>query len=232
MARSPTGGSRSRPLKQRVKTARGRKTSSTRWLQRQLNDPYVSAAKEQGLRSRAAFKLAEIDDRYAFLNPGQAVIDLGSAPGGWAQIAARRVNSETGEGAVVAIDILEMEPVPGVEFLKLDFMDHDAPDRIAEALGRSPDVVLSDMAPNTTGHQQTDHLRIMAYCKAAHAFASDMLTSGGTFLAKTRRGGTEGELLKALKRDFKSVKHVKPQASRSESPELFVLATGFRGKNT
>lgn len=223
-------GPTSRELKQRVRTARGRRSSSTRWLQRQLNDPYVTEAKARGLRSRAAFKLIEIDDKYSILKPGMAVIDLGAAPGGWSQVAAERVKAHDGPGKVVAIDLLDVDPLPGVDFAKLDFMDEDAPERLMAMLGRPADVVLSDMAPNTTGHRQTDHLRIMALCETAADFAMEILVTGGTFLAKTRRGGTEGELLAILKRRFATVRHVKPAASRSGSSELYLLATGFHGR--
>ena len=224
----PGGGNRQ--LHVRLKSARKHRPSSQRWLERQLNDPYVSAAKREGWRSRAAFKLAEIDDKHRFLKPGARVVDLGAAPGGWSQIAAERVQSLTGKGQVVAIDISEVDPLAGVEILHLDFMDEHAEDRL-KALMRDggADVVLSDMAAPTTGHTRTDHLRIMGLAEAAAHFAVDVLSPGGTFLSKVLQGGTERELLDLLKRAFTSVRHVKPPASRADSAELYVLATGFRG---
>jgi 23S rRNA (uridine2552-2'-O)-methyltransferase len=218
-----------RELKTRVKTGKSRSLSSKLWLERQLNDPYVARAKREGYRSRAVYKLAEIDDKAKFLKAGARVIDLGAAPGGWSQLAAQRVRASDGKGRVVAIDILDMEPVAGVEFLKLDFLDPAAPDILKERLGGPADVVLSDMAANATGHRKTDHLKIIALVEAAAAFAAEVLKPGGVFLAKVLQGGTEGELLAMLKRDFASVKHVKPAASRQDSAELYVLATGFRG---
>jgi len=208
---------------------KGRSVSSKRWLERQLNDPYVARAKAEGLRSRAAFKLAEIDDRHHLLKPGRSVVDLGAAPGGWSQVAARRVGADEGRGRVVAIDLLPMEPMAGVSFAQLDFLDPAAPDRLRDMLGGPADVVLSDMAANATGHRRTDHLKIMALAEAAAEFARAVLKPGGAFLAKVLQGGTEGTLLADLKRDFASVKHVKPGASRTDSAELYVLATGFRG---
>ena len=202
--------------------------SSRRWLERQLNDPYVAEAKRAGYRSRAAFKLIEIDDKHHFLKPGARVLDLGAAPGGWSQIVAERVRAEGGKGAVVAIDILDMEPVPGVAFSVLDFLDPSAPDRIRSMLGGPADVVLSDMAANATGHRPTDHLKIMALVEVAAEFAVEVLAPGGAFLAKVLQGGTEQAVLARLKRAFKTVKHVKPAASRADSAELYVLATGFR----
>jgi 23S rRNA (uridine2552-2'-O)-methyltransferase len=219
-----------RNLKVRVK-AGGRTQASRRWLERQLNDPYVARAKREGFRSRAAYKLAEIDDKHRFLKPGGKVVDLGAAPGGWAQVAAKRVRAGEGGGHVVAIDLLDIDPVPGVDFVQLDFMDEDAPDRLKTMLGGPADVVLSDMAANATGHRQTDHLKIMGLAEAAAEFAREVLKPGGMFLAKVLQGGTEGQLLASLKRDFASVKHVKPAASRSDSAELYVLAIGFRGQN-
>ncbi|MFZ0837684.1 MAG: RlmE family RNA methyltransferase [Xanthobacteraceae bacterium] len=219
-----------RNLKVRVK-AGGRTQASRRWLERQLNDPYVARAKREGFRSRAAYKLAEIDDKHRFLKPGGKVVDLGAAPGGWAQVAAKRVRAGEGGGHVVAIDLLDIDPVPGVDFVQLDFMDEDAPDRLKTMLGGPADVVLSDMAANATGHRQTDHLKIMGLAEAAAEFAREVLKPGGMFLAKVLQGGTEGPLLASLKRDFASVKHVKPAASRSDSAELYVLAIGFRGQN-
>ena len=224
------GGSGLRGLHTRVKTARGRKLSSQRWLERQLNDPYVARSKREGYRSRAAYKLAEIDDRFRLLKPGRRVVDLGAAPGGWSQIAAARVDSSGAAPLVVAIDYLGMDPLPGVVVLEKDFLETDAPDLIKRALGgEKADVVLSDMAAPTTGHRQTDHIRIVALCEAAADFARDVLKPGGAFLAKVFRGGTENTLLAVLKRDFAKVQHVKPPASRSDSPELYLLATGFRG---
>lgn len=219
-----------RLLKQRVKTARGRKSSSTLWLQRQLNDPYVADAKRMGLRSRAAFKLAEIDDKYALLKPGGLVVDLGAAPGGWSQIAARKVNSAGGDGRVIAVDLSPVEPIAGVDIIEKDFLEDDAPDLILAALaGNKADLVLSDMAAPATGHKRTDHLKIMALAEMAAAFAGDVLKPGGGFLAKVLQGGAEAELLRTLKRDYRNVRHVKPRASRAGSSEIYVLATGFRG---
>jgi 23S rRNA (uridine2552-2'-O)-methyltransferase len=220
-----------RQAKVRVRSAGQRSASSQRWLERQLNDPYVAAAKREGFRSRAAFKLAEIDAKHHLLKSGKRVVDLGSAPGGWAQVAAERVKSVEGRGQVVAIDLLDMEAVAGVEFLQLDFMDMAAPARLAAMLrtGRA-DVVLSDMAAQGTGHVRTDHLRIMGLAEAAADFASEVLSPGGAFVCKVFQGGTERQLLDRLKRDFTSVKHVKPPASRSESAEMYVVALGFRGR--
>lgn len=216
-------------LKQRVKTGKGRTVSSKLWLERQLNDPYVARARREGYRSRAAYKLVEIDDKYRFLKPGARVIDLGAAPGGWSQIAAKRVGAAEGKGKVIGIDLLQMDAVPGVDFMQLDFLDPSAPDILKEKLGGLADVVLSDMAANTTGHRKTDHLRIVALVEAAAEFAAEVLAPGGVFLAKVIQGGTENELLAALKKNFAGVKHVKPAASRADSAELYVLATGFRG---
>ncbi len=218
----------SRPLGVRLKTAKKRTASSQRWLERQLNDPYVSRAKREGYRSRAAYKLLEIDDKNKLLKPGQRVVDLGAAPGGWSQIAARRVGSAEHRGRVVGIDRLEMEPIAGVELLHLDFLEADAPERLKAALGGPADIVLSDMAANTTGHRQTDHLRTMALVEAAAAFAIEILAPDGAFLAKVLQGGTQTELLAELKRRFRIVKHIKPAASRADSSELYVLATGFK----
>ncbi len=219
-------GQGDRALKVRVKTAKKRSLSSTLWLERQLNDPYVARAKREGLRSRAAFKLMEIDDKHRFLRPGARVLDLGAAPGGWSQVAAKRVGPG---GKVIAIDVLEMDEIPGVEFAQLDFLDASAPDRLKAMLGGSADVVLSDMAANATGHRKTDHLKIVALVEAAAAFAAEVLKPGGSFLAKVLQGGTEGALLAELKRDFATVRHIKPAASRVNSAELYVLASGFRG---
>jgi 23S rRNA (uridine2552-2'-O)-methyltransferase len=218
-----------RRLKQRVKTARRRRPSSTRWLQRQLNDPYVARARSEGYRSRAAYKLAEIDDAHHLLKPGARVLDLGAAPGGWSQVAAARAGAAEGRGRVVAVDLLDMEPIPDVDVLRLDFLEASAPDVIRAALDGPADVVLTDMAPASTGHRQTDHLRIMALAEAALEFAREVLAPGGAFLAKVLQGGTEAELLASMKRDFDKVRHVKPKASRADSAELYVLATGFRG---
>lgn len=234
-AGGPGGGQRQ--LYQRVKTARGRSASSQRWLERQLNDPYVVASKREGMRSRAAYKLKEIDDKYHILKPGQRVVDLGAAPGGWSQIAAQRVMSVEGQGAtrgqVVAIDYLGMEPLPGVEIVEMDFTQPEAEPRLKAMLkGGGADVVLSDMAAPTVGHTRTDHLRIMGLAEAAAAFAADVLSPGGAFLAKVFQGGAERDLLDMLKRDFAVVRHVKPPASRSDSAELYVLATGFRGQRS
>src|SRR5450830_1837559 len=220
-------GSGSRALKVRVKTGKTRKLSSKLWLERQLNDPYVARAKREGLRSRAAYKLSEIDDKARFLKKGARVIDLGAAPGGWSQVAAKRVGAPQ-QGRVVAIDVLPMDALPGVEFAQLDFLDPSAPEKLKSMLGGRADVVLSDMAANATGHRKTDHIKIVALVEAAAEFAREVLAPGGTFLAKVLQGGAEVALLAALKRDFKSVKHVKPAASRSDSAELYLLATGYR----
>jgi 23S rRNA (uridine2552-2'-O)-methyltransferase len=219
--------------KVKLTSAKRRTASSQRWLERQLNDPFVAAAQREGYRSRAAFKLMQMDDRYGFLKPGQRVVDLGAAPGGWSQVAAARVRSgETGprQGQVVAIDLTDVEALPGVEFIHLDFMDEAAPARLKAMLrDGGADVVLSDMAAPATGHTRTDHLRIMGLAETAAAFACEVLSPGGAFIAKVLRGGTERELLDLLKRDFATVRHVKPEASRADSAELYVLAMGFRG---
>jgi 23S rRNA (uridine2552-2'-O)-methyltransferase len=221
-ARGKSGG---RELTVRLKK-KGHTLSSRLWLERQLNDPYVVRARREGFRSRAAFKLIEIDDKHHLLKSGARVLDLGATPGGWSQVAARRVGAR---GRVVAIDVLEMDAIPGVEFARLDFLGAEAPDKLKAMLGGPADVVLSDMAANATGHRQTDHVKIVALVEAAAEFAREVLRPGGVFLAKVIQGGTEGALLAALKRDFASVKHVKPAASRTDSAELYVLATGFRG---
>lgn len=222
---SGTGGPNIRNMHTKVKTARGRKLSSTLWLQRQLNDPYVQRARAEGYASRAAYKLLEMDDRYAILKPGMRVVDLGAAPGGWCQVAVARTGSTAEDVRVVGIDYLDMDPVAGAAILKKDFLDDDAPDALIEALGgESPDIVVSDMAAPTTGHRRTDHIRTMALVEVALDFALDVLPKGGHFLAKTFQGGTEGELLAQMKRAFTSVHHVKPPASRDGSVELYLLA--------
>jgi 23S rRNA (uridine2552-2'-O)-methyltransferase len=210
-----------------VRPTRARTESSRRWLERQLNDPYVAEARRRGYRSRAAFKLAELDDRYRFLKPGGRIVDLGAAPGGWTQIAVERVG-ETGK--IVAVDLQAMDPIPGAAILKLDFLAEDAPAKIRAALGGPADVVMSDMAAPSTGHPKTDHLRIMGLAEAAYDFARSLLAEGGTFLAKVLRGGTERELLEILKREFREVRHIKPPASRADSAEIYVIALGFRGR--
>jgi 23S rRNA (uridine2552-2'-O)-methyltransferase len=214
-------------MKARLKAGKRRKPSSRAWLERQISDPYVARAQREGFRSRAAYKLAEIDDRFHLLKPGARVVDLGAAPGGWSEIAAKRVGAG---GRVVALDILDLKPITGVEFIKLDFLDASAPERLKATLDGKADVVLSDMAANTTGHRKTDHLRIMALAEAAAYFAREVLAPGGSFLCKVLQGGTESALLAALKRNFSTVKHIKPPASRADSAELYLLARGFRGK--
>ena len=233
--KKPTGdkGARrsgGRGLTVKVKTARGRTASSQRWLERQLNDPYVARAKREGYRSRAAYKLMEIDEKHHLLKPGLKVVDLGAAPGGWSQLAAAITKSTDEHPNVVAIDYLEMDPVPGVRLFQKDFLDEDAPDLLREALGGPADLVLSDMAAPTTGHRQTDHLRTIHLCEVAADFALGVLKPGGSFLAKVFRGGTETELLATLKRHFASVHHIKPPSSRADSVELFLLAKGFKGR--
>ena len=225
MAKDTTGR-----LHVQVKTGGKRKLSSKLWLERQLNDPYVTKAKREGYRSRAAFKLIEVDDKYRFLKSGMIVVDLGAAPGGWSQIAARRVGSPE-KGKVVAIDLLEMGEIRGVTFAQLDFLADDAPAKLLAMLGGRADVVMSDMAANTTGHRKTDQLRIIGLVEAAAMFACEVLNPGGAFLAKVFQSGAEGELLAQLKRDFASVRHVKPASSRQDSSERYVLAMGFRGQN-
>ena len=213
-----------------VKTGGKRKLSSKLWLERQLNDPYVAQAKREGLRSRAAYKLIEIDDKYHFLKPGITVVDLGAAPGGWSQIAAKRVGAADGRGKVVAIDLLDMPEIVGVTFARLDFLADDAPGKLLALMGGRADVVLSDMAANTTGHRKTDQLRILGLVEGAAAFAADVLNPGGTFVAKVFQSGADAELMTQLKRDFSSVRHVKPASSRKDSSERYVLAMGFRGE--
>ncbi|RFD20501.1 RlmE family RNA methyltransferase [Komagataeibacter melaceti] len=207
-----------------VKKARGRTTAQHRWLQRQLNDPYVQAAQKQGWRSRAAFKLIELDDRFHLIRPGARVVDLGAAPGGWTQVAVKR-----GAAEVVGVDLLPVDPVPGATIIEGDFNDPDMPDRLTELLGGRADIVMSDMAPNTTGHAPTDHLRIIGLAELALDFATHILAPGGAFVAKVFQGGSEKQMLTALKALFTQVRHAKPPASRKESSELYVVATGFRG---
>jgi 23S rRNA (uridine2552-2'-O)-methyltransferase len=213
----------------RLKGDKRRTPSSRAWLERQISDPYVARAKREGYRSRAAYKLTEIDDKFHLLKNGARVVDLGAAPGGWSEVAARRVGAG---GRVFALDILDMKPIAGVEFIKLDFLDAAAPEHLKTTLGGDADVVLSDMAANATGHRKTDHLRIMALAEAAAQFAREVLGPGGGFLCKVLQGGTEAALLAELKRDFSSVKHIKPPASRADSAELYLLARGFRGRGS
>jgi 23S rRNA (uridine2552-2'-O)-methyltransferase len=228
-----TGGSGregGRALKTRVKMTRKRTPGSARWLERQLNDPYVAQAKREGYRSRAAYKLIEIDDKYKMLKRGERIIDLGAAPGGWSQVAAERVGAHGGRARVIAIDLLAMDPIEGVEFRQMDFHDRKAPLQLREWLDGLANGVLSDMAANATGHRKTDQLRIIGLVELAADFASEVLAPGGFFLAKVLQGGAEGELLARLKREFATVRHVKPKASRADSAELYMLATGFRGR--
>ncbi len=230
-ARRNPSGRGGRKLKVRVKKARGKTTSQVRWLQRQLNDPFVAEAKRRGYRSRAAFKLIGIDDEFRILRPGARVVDLGATPGGWSQVAAERTRADRGEGRVVAVDVHDVAPIPGVTILKKDFYDEDAPRVIMEALGaEQADAVISDMAAHATGHRQTDHLRVMGLAEAAAGFARRVLAPGGAFVAKVLRGGAENELLGALKRDFRKVRHFKPEASRADSAELYLVALGYRGR--
>ncbi|NKN38636.1 RlmE family RNA methyltransferase [Agrobacterium sp. a22-2] len=230
MAKASIGGNRTgRKLGQRVKKGK-LKASSRRWLERHINDPYVQRAKLEGYRARAAFKLLEIDEKHQILKGAQRIIDLGAAPGSWSQIAANVTGSTDSDIRVAAIDFLEMDQLPGVKILQLDFLDADAPRLLIEAVGGMPDVVISDMAAPTTGHQRTDHLRTMHLCEVAAYFAIDVLAEGGHFLAKTFQGGTEKDLLNLLKKNFKQVIHVKPGASRAESVEMFLLAKGFKGR--
>jgi 23S rRNA (uridine2552-2'-O)-methyltransferase len=227
-----TGGSGregGRALKTRVKMTRKRTPASARWLERQLNDPYVAQARREGYRSRAAYKLLEIDDKHKLLKPGGRIVDLGAAPGGWSQVAAARTGAGQGRGRVIAIDLLEMDTVEAVEFRQMDFHDRTAPAQLREWLGGLADGVLSDMAANATGHRKTDQLRIVGLVELAADFATEVLAPGGFFLAKVLQGGAEGELLARLKRDFATVRHLKPKASRADSSELYLLATGFRG---
>ncbi|MEM6386127.1 MAG: RlmE family RNA methyltransferase [Pseudomonadota bacterium] len=232
MAKKSSGRGQ-RDLRVKVKSARGRKLSSTRWLERQLNDPYVRRAKAEGFRGRAAFKILELDDKYGFLKPGARVVDLGCAPGGWCQVAVPRINA-LGEkpgpqGSILGIDLQPIEPIPGVTLHQLDFMEDGADDKVKDWLGGTADVVMSDMAAASSGHKQTDHLRIVALCEAAAELAFDVLNPGGTFVAKVLAGGAEQSLQTLLKQRFDKVANVKPPASRSDSSEKFVVATGFRG---
>ena len=238
MTKTPTGKSGSgrgaRDLRVKVKTARGRKLSSTRWLERQLNDPYVQRAKREGYRGRAAFKIMELDDKFRFLVPGARVVDLGCAPGGWCQVAVPRINAlgeKSGKdiGRIIGVDLQEVEAIAGAELHQLDFMEDDADEKVKGWLGGKADVVMSDMAAASSGHKQTDHLRIIALCEAAAYFAFDVLEEGGTFVAKVLAGGAEGDLQKILKQRFAKVANVKPGASRADSSEKFVVASGFRG---
>lgn len=223
-----SGAPRGRDLSVRVKTARQRSHASTLWLERQLNDPYVAAAKRDGWRSRAAYKLIQLDEKYRLLKPGQRVVDLGAAPGGWTQVAVQKVRPEETGGVVVGLDILPADPVPGATMLTLDFLDDTAPDVLKTALGGPANLVLSDMAAPTVGHRQTDHLRILNLAEIAFAFAQEVLAPGGAFVTKLFQGGAEKDLLEPLKRSFTSVKHAKPAASRSDSSELYIVAQGFR----
>jgi len=223
-------GAGERRLKVQVRSRKGRSLSSSLWLERQLNDPYVARARREGYRARAAYKLMEIDDKFRFLKPGGVVVDLGAAPGGWSQVAAERVAAGQRRGRVVAIDVSPLTGIEGVEFRQLDFLDPAAPAELKAMLGGPADVVLSDMAANATGHKRTDHLRTMGLVEAAAEFASEVLKPGGTLLAKVLQGGTQHQLLARLKRDFATVRHVKPAASRPDSAELYLLATGFRGQ--
>ena len=223
-------GDGERRLGVRLRSARKRTLSQQLWLQRQLNDPYVARAKREGYRSRAAFKLAEIDEKHHLLKPGQRIVDLGCAPGGWLQVAARKIGLERGKGAIVGIDLLPVEPMAGVTLLEMDFMAEDAPGKLKAALGGGADLVLSDMAANTTGHKKTDHLKIIGLAEAAVAFAAEVLNPGGAFLTKLFQGGDTAHLVTELKRDNATVRHIKPAASRADSSELYVLATGFRRK--
>ncbi|MBD9649002.1 RlmE family RNA methyltransferase [Ensifer sp. ENS09] len=230
MTKPPVGGNRSgRKLGQKVKKGK-LKASSRRWIERHINDPYVQRAQLEGYRARAAFKLLEIDEKHKILNGARRIIDLGAAPGSWSQIAAKVTNSTDADPRVAAIDFLEVDPIPGVRILQMDFLDPEAPAKLKEAIGGTPDLVISDMAAPTTGHRQTDHLRTMYLCEVAAYFAVDVLGKGGHFLAKTFQGGTERELLNMLKQNFRQVIHVKPASSRAESVEMFLLAKDFKGR--
>lgn len=230
-----TSGRGERDLRVRVKTAKGRKLSSKLWLERQLNDPYVTRAKREGYRGRAAYKILELDDKYRFLVPGARVVDLGCAPGGWCQVAVQRVNAlgeKSGKpvGHVVGVDLQEVDPIAGAEIHLLDFLSEGADDKVKDWLGGAADVVMSDMAASSSGHKGTDHLRIVALVEAAAALALDILEPGGTFVAKVLAGGAESDMQTLLKRNFQKVANVKPSASRRDSSEKFVVATGFRGR--
>lgn len=234
MTTKKTSGRGQRDLKIKVKSARGRTVSSTRWLQRQLNDPYVKRAQAEGFRGRAAFKILELDDKFQFLVPGARVVDLGCAPGGWCQVAVERVNAQglrknKTAGTVLGIDIQDIEPIAGAELHVLDFLQEDADEQVKNWLGGTADVVMSDMAAAACGHKQTDHIRIIALCEAAAYFSFDVLELGGTFVAKVLAGGAEGDLQKILKQRFVKVANIKPPASRADSSEKFVVATGYRG---
>ena len=221
MTQKKTGGRRD--LTVRVKTARGRKKSSTKWLQRQLNDPYVTQARQDGYRSRAAYKLIELNEKFDFLKPNMRVVDLGAAPGGWTQVAAQYNTQQ-----IIGIDLLEIEPIPGADLIQMDFQDDQAPEIICEKLGGKANLVMSDMAANTTGHPPTDHIRIIALCELAYDFAKEILAPGGTFLCKVLKGGTENNLLTDMKQNFAVVKHAKPNASRKDSAESYVVAIGYK----
>ncbi|ULB09284.1 RlmE family RNA methyltransferase [Cereibacter azotoformans] len=236
MTTKNTSGRGQRELRVRVKTAKGRKLSSTLWLERQLNDPYVVRAKKEGFRGRAAYKILELDDKFGFLKPGCRVVDLGCAPGGWCQVAVERVNAlgqkkNKAQGTVLGVDLQEVEPIAGAEIHQLDFLSDDADEKVKGWLGGRADVVMSDMAAAASGHKGTDHLRIIALCEAAAAFAFDVLEEGGTFVAKVLAGGAENELQALLKKNFTKVANVKPPASRADSSEKFVVAMGFRGRS-
>lgn len=230
MAKKPTKKinkkSGSRGLHVNVKTAKKRSNSSARWLARQLNDPYVMKAKAAGYRSRAAFKLLDLDEKFNLLKPGMRIVDLGCAPGGWAQVAVAKLG---GNGKIVGCDLLEVPPIVGAELIVQDFLTEDAPDILKKLLGGKADLVMSDMAANTTGHTPTDHLRIIHLCELAYLFATEVLSPGGAFICKVLKGGTESELLKQMQRDFATVKHAKPKSSRADSAESYVVAVGFRG---
>lgn len=232
-----SSGRGQRDLTVKVKTAKGRKISSTLWLQRQLNDPYVKRAQADGYRGRAAYKILELDDKFRFLVPGARIVDLGCAPGGWLQVAVKRANTlgerkSKAQGYVLGVDLQEVDPIAGAEVHQLDFLEDDADQKVMGWLGGQADVVMSDMAASASGHKQTDHLRIMTLCEAAAHFAFDVLSEGGTFVAKVLAGGAETELNKLLRMNFTKVAHVKPPASRSDSSEKFVVATGFKGRQS
>lgn len=229
MTNNSDGGSRYKTV--RLKTARKRSVSSARWLERQLNDPYVQRAKRDGYRSRAAYKLIELDEKFHLLKPGMRVLDLGAAPGGWTQVAGKKIGTggQGSGGRILGIDLLPIPPIPGATLVEMDFMADDAPERIKEMLGGAVHLVMSDMAPNSTGHAVTDHLRIMGLCEAAYYFACEVLAPGGAFVAKVWQGGTENALLAEIKKRFTTVKHAKPKASRTDSAESYLVAMGFKG---